>query len=80
MTSAKGSYHSVYGEIISDWKKYGETFELSVEIPANTTASIYLPAAKNSVVRENGKIIKAGYVEGKAIVKIGSGRYNFKVN
>jgi len=80
VTSAKGNYHSVYGEIISDWRKKGNEFALNVEIPVNTTATVYLPAAKNSVVRENGKIIKANYVAGKAIVKIGSGKYNFKVN
>lgn len=80
VTSAKGSYYSVYGEIVSDWKKHGDEIELNVEIPVNTTATIYLPAEKKSVVKENGKIIRTSYAEGKAIVKIGSGRYNFKVN
>ncbi len=68
-----------YGEIVSDWERHGNEFELNVEIPVNTTATIYLPAARNSVVKENRKTIKASYVEGKAIVKIGSGRYNFRV-
>ena len=86
VTSAKGSYHSVYGKIVSDWslgtpleKKNGNKFELNVEIPVNTTATIYLPATKNSIINENGKVIKANYVNGRAIVKIGSGKYNFKV-
>lgn len=80
VTSAKGNYHSVYGEIISDWKMKENEFVLNVEIPVNTTATVYLPAAKNFVIKENGKIIKANYAAGKAIVKIGSGKYNFKIN
>jgi hypothetical protein len=46
ISSAKASYHSVYGEIVSDWKRNGKEFELNVEIPVNTTATIYLPAKK----------------------------------
>jgi len=80
ITSAKANYHSVYGNIVSDWKKNGKQFELNVEIPVNTTATIYLPASKNSIIKESGKIVKAGYVDGKAVIKIGSGKYNFKVN
>ena len=80
VTAAKAGYHSPYGEIVSDWKKQDNEFELNVEIPANATATVYLPAAKSSVVKANGKILKASYAEGKAIVKIGSGRYSFKVN
>jgi hypothetical protein len=79
VTSVKGSYHSVYGEIVSDWSMHGEVFELNVEIPVNTTATIYLPATKKSIINENGKVIKTTYVNGRAIVKIGSGKYNFKV-
>lgn len=79
VTSAKANYHSVYGEIISHWKKNGNKFELNVEIPANTTAIVYLPATKKSVIKENGKIIPINYVAGKATVKVGSGKYNFIV-
>jgi len=38
-----------------------------------------LPATKNSIINENGKAIKTNYVNGRAIVKIGSGKYSFKV-
>lgn len=80
VTSARANYHSVYGEIVSDWKRNGNVFELQVEIPVNTTATIYLPARKNSVVKENGKPIIVNFINGKAVVKIGSGTYYFKTN
>ena len=78
LTWAKGSYRSVYGEIVSDWKKNGDTFELNVEIPANTTATIYIPVKSNQPVTISGGLINAKYIDGKAVIKIGSGKYHFK--
>lgn len=40
---AKCSFYSIYGEIISDWKRENEAFILNVTIPCNTTATIVLP-------------------------------------
>lgn len=41
---ANGSYDSLYGEIVSDWtSKDGVLDTYHVEIPANTTATLYLP-------------------------------------
>jgi hypothetical protein len=80
ITSAKASYHSSYGLIVSDWKKQGSNFELKVEIPVNTIATVYLPANKSSVVNVNGE--NAGdmiYKNGKAVIKRGSGIYHFTV-
>jgi hypothetical protein len=44
MKFAAASYHSVRGLIKAEWKRDGNTFELKVAIPANTTAKIFLPA------------------------------------
>ncbi len=43
MTWAKSSFKSVYGKIISDWKKEDGTFHLHVKIPCNTNAIVVLP-------------------------------------
>lgn len=40
------SYDSVYGTIISNWKRDGEKFEWTFTIPANTTATVCLPTAE----------------------------------
>ena len=37
LTSAKASYQSIYGEIISDWKLTDGKFEWKIVIPPNTT-------------------------------------------
>ncbi|MBL7741829.1 MAG: family 78 glycoside hydrolase catalytic domain [Chitinophagaceae bacterium] len=64
ITFANASYHSPYGEIRSDWKRTGKSFELNVTIPVNTTAEIFLPA--------NTKYSKP--------VKVGSGMYRYVVD
>lgn len=80
ITSAKGSYHSSYGTIKTDWKKLGKDFDLTVEIPANTTAVVYLPAQPASQITQDDKPL-AGLKNdsGKTAVNIGSGVYHFKV-
>ncbi|MEO5562343.1 MAG: family 78 glycoside hydrolase catalytic domain [Chitinophagaceae bacterium] len=76
VSSAKASYISPYGKIVSDWKKNNHIFELMVEIPANTSAVIYLPATQTSSITESGKPVKVvRYVNGQAVVEVGSGKY-----
>lgn len=43
LSFAKGSYESPYGLISSSWENTGEQFIWSFEIPANTTADVYVP-------------------------------------
>jgi alpha-L-rhamnosidase len=82
--SAKASYRSPYGDIATDWKKDDHKFDLTVTIPANTKAIIYLPADKNESITEGGKPVTKikdikflGYKDGKAIIEAGSGVYHF---
>ena len=80
VTSAKTSYHSVYGDIVSEWKKFDDKFELKVEIPANTTATVSIPANSNQSEIMNGAKARSKYKDARAIIKIGSGIYNFTTN
>ncbi|WEK33662.1 MAG: family 78 glycoside hydrolase catalytic domain [Candidatus Pseudobacter hemicellulosilyticus] len=43
LTYAKGSYETAYGKIASSWRIEGGKLTLSVEIPAGTTAEVYVP-------------------------------------
>ena len=78
ITHAKASYHSVYGEIISEWTKNSDWFSLDVTIPVNTTAVVYVPVKSKQPVTVNGTIATAKYENGYAVIKIGSGNYLFK--
>jgi alpha-L-rhamnosidase len=83
LTWAKGSYQSVQGLISSSWQKNGSRFSLQVNIPANTTAEVWIPATEKTTIRESGKTLSeqklpaATYSNGYAIVAVPSGNYQF---
>ncbi|MGB5872496.1 MAG: family 78 glycoside hydrolase catalytic domain [Bacteroidota bacterium] len=54
LSSARVSYRSVRGLIQSEWKKEQGRFFLNVDVPANTEATVHLPAVEGSVT-ESGK-------------------------
>jgi len=79
LTWARGSYLSIHGEIKSEWKIEGNNIKMSVSIPVNTTADIFIPAKEKAIVTENGKPIAISrYENGYAIIETGSGEYNFQ--
>ncbi|MGI4866075.1 MAG: family 78 glycoside hydrolase catalytic domain [Janthinobacterium lividum] len=87
VTSARASHQSPYGLIVSDWKKTGTTFELTATIPANTTATIYLPTAPAARIMEGNQLLAQhpelrvlGVEQGKTRIKTGSGTYHFVVS
>lgn len=84
LTFAEASYQSMYGEIKSGWKRTGSVMEISIEIPANTTAEIILPGAKMDNASESGKKLSEseGISELQQLCKglklnLGSGKYSF---
>ena len=47
---AKAEYKSVYGKVVSGWKKVEDgAYQFEVEIPANTTAKVSLPDGREMV-------------------------------
>jgi hypothetical protein len=76
----KASYHSVYGLIEVVWVKNKNSFQLDVDIPANSTATIFIPVNRGQLISMNRIDIRPGIIDGNAVVKIGSGKYSFYVN
>jgi len=84
LDSAYADYKTNYGKLVSHWKLDKGTVTLNVEIPANTIATVYIPANNGDIVSENGKPIasepeiKQGTaVPGYVVVNVGSGVYRF---
>ena len=76
LTFVKATHNSPYGLIASEWYRDGNKFDWQIEIPANATATVYVPAAK----LENVKVQDATPVRfenGRAIFELGSGKYHF---
>jgi alpha-L-rhamnosidase len=84
MTWAKGYYDSMYGRISSSWKVENRVLTYEATVPANTNATLYLPASSEKSIKENGKSLKSAkglkfikYENGKAVFELGSGSYKF---
>jgi alpha-L-rhamnosidase len=85
LSFASASLETNYGRLSSSWKIENGGLALDVEIPANTTAIIYLPVYKTGVITEGGSLLKADNsnikiiekINGYTIVETGSGKYNF---
>lgn len=73
LTFAKGSYNSPYGPITSDWKIVNGKFNLKVNIPANTSAEIWVPLKYGKV--SGGKMLREE--KGYGVFETGSGNYTF---
>jgi alpha-L-rhamnosidase len=86
LTHASSEYKTGYGLVKSSWKTTEQNITLDIEVPANTKATVFIPANKEESVTESGKplsIIKdisVKGVEGNYLkVEMGSGKYFFKV-
>ncbi|HUJ09212.1 MAG TPA: family 78 glycoside hydrolase catalytic domain [Verrucomicrobiae bacterium] len=82
---AKASYDSIRGTIVSNWKHDGDKFTLNVTIPANTTATVFVPTKSFSPVTEGGKPAKQSVgvkflreENDHAVFSIESGEYSFE--
>jgi alpha-L-rhamnosidase len=81
---ASGSVPTVAGPVAVAWQRSGRGFTLDLNLPANLTALVHLPAASESTVREGG--VAAGKSPGVsvqsvggglAVLEVGSGDYRF---
>jgi alpha-L-rhamnosidase len=71
LTNFESSHIGPYGKIVSNWKRKGSSVIYSVVVPANSTATVSLPAGKKAYL--NGKEVAANGLN------ITSGNYEFTV-
>ena len=81
----KAHYDSIHGRIESRWQREGNHLSMDITIPANTTATVFIPSKDAAAVTESGK--PAADVEGvnflcvennAAVYTVGSGAYRFQ--
>lgn len=84
LTQTSASLLTYYGNIKSSWQLQNGQLSLDVEVPANTTATVYIPVKNNGAVQESGKplatqkdirLVSTG--KEQTVVEIGSGQYHF---
>lgn len=86
LTHARAEYETPYGKAATAWAKDGAGLTLDVTVPANTTATIYVPAADATLVTEGGQSIPADSAirfvrmeDGCAVYEVPAGAYRFGV-
>ncbi len=80
-------YASVRGKIASHWQRKARGLLIDLEIPAGSTATVFLPSNDAGKVRESGHSLQKstgarlrGVSEGRVVCAIGSGRYSFQIS
>ncbi|MFH7018328.1 glycoside hydrolase family 78 protein [Flavobacterium sp. FlaQc-47] len=85
LTFVNASYESVYGLIKSDWKKAKNKLDWKINIPANSSAIVYLPTSDISTVTINNKKLSVAFsssykIENNNLVlNLSSGSYAISV-
>jgi alpha-L-rhamnosidase len=86
LSNASASLQTYYGKASSGWKLEGNKIIMDIEIPANTTATVFVPAPNKEAITENGNAVSlskdlqvTGAENGYVILKVNSGKYHFEV-
>ncbi len=70
---------TIKGAISVSFKDGSDGYNATVDIPANTTATVYLPATENSALTVGGKTAAGNYADGFISVTLGSGEWTLNV-
>lgn len=85
-THASASLQTYYGKLSNSWRVTGDQLLMEVEVPANTTATVFVPAKSADDITESGapltqskdiKLLETK--EGSVKLSLGSGKYQFAV-
>ncbi|MFO7670510.1 MAG: alpha-L-rhamnosidase C-terminal domain-containing protein, partial [Bacteroidales bacterium] len=86
MLWAEGWYDSMYGRICSRWEYLNNQLVYEATVPANTRATLYLPAKSEQSITENGMPAQESegieflkFENGKAVYALQSGKYRFEI-
>lgn len=86
LTFARAEYQSVRGLIASGWRQEEGRFVVDVTIPANTTATVFLPAPATARVSEGSHpldgaegVVPLRRDDHLLVCRVGSGTYHFEV-
>jgi alpha-L-rhamnosidase len=87
LTWARGSYDSIHGRIVSDWKIEAGRFVLNATIPSNSTATVHVPSKDAGAVTESGRPAATAQGvkflrmdKGCAVYEVGPGCHEFVSN
>jgi len=85
-TNVSAKLDTYYGTVSSGWKLSADSIQVDALIPANTHATVILPASSRNEITENGKPLSDDIKTGPSDnfnssirIEIGSGKYHFEI-
>lgn len=55
LSFARAEYETMHGRIASEWRRRGRTLRWTIRIPANTSATVFIPSERGTAVAESGR-------------------------
>lgn len=86
MNDVVASHESLYGKIVSQWKIQDGKMQLTVEVPANTSAEVFIPSTGTTFSKNGERGISGESVNKEGVswhflkTEIGSGKYVFETD
>lgn len=84
VTWVKAHYDSVHGRVVSEWQRENGRLRLRVTVPANTTATLFLPTKDAAAIRESDAPLNSATgvrvlrtEDGRAVLALDSGQFDF---
>ena len=77
LTFVRGSYETPQGTARSEWTRKDGRFQLTVTVPPNTAAEVFVPTADGAVARTPPRARFLGMDGGYAVYRVASGSYTF---
>lgn len=77
LTFVKGSYNTPQGVVRSEWTRADGRFTLTVTVPANTTAEVWVPLRGGRVVHQPRRAEFVRVDGDYAVYRVGSGSFTF---
>lgn len=85
LTWVKAHYDSIYGRITSQWQREGDKLKMDITIPANTTATVFVPSKDRAEITESDSpapdasgVTFLRTENQAAVYAVGSGTYRFQ--
>ena len=84
LTFVSATFDSLYGRIASVWRQENGTFTWDITIPANTSATVFVPAQPEENILESNQpaattLTLTQRTQDAAVYELGAGKYHFVV-
>jgi alpha-L-rhamnosidase len=79
LSSVRAKIQTIRGPVAVEWTKQNRSLRMNIRIPANSLATVHVPAASASSVSSTPRLAQGRFENGAVVFPVGSGSYEFRV-